>query len=48
MTLSAPYAVRPIPFLQRRAWIDHVLARPDGPDIRGYFGARLNAHELAG
>jgi hypothetical protein len=33
---------------ERQAWIDHVLARPDGPDIRAYFGARLNAHELAG
>jgi hypothetical protein len=23
---------------ERRAWLEHVLARPDGPDIEGYLG----------
>jgi hypothetical protein len=26
---------------ERRAWLDHVLARPDGPDIEGYLDARF-------
>ncbi len=26
---------------ERRAWLEHVLANPDGPDIDGYLAARL-------
>jgi hypothetical protein len=26
---------------ERRAWLRHVLARPDGPDVAGYLGDRL-------
>jgi hypothetical protein len=26
---------------ERRAWVEHVLARPDGPDLDGYLAARL-------
>lgn len=27
---------------ERRAWIDHVLAKPAAPDIDGYLAAQLN------
>ena len=26
---------------ERRAWLEHVLSRPEGPDIEGYLGDRL-------
>ncbi|GAA2402976.1 hypothetical protein GCM10010191_08150 [Actinomadura vinacea] len=26
---------------ERRAWLRHVLARPDGPDVAGYLGDRF-------
>jgi hypothetical protein len=27
---------------ERRAWIEHVLANPEGPDLDGYLSARLS------
>lgn len=27
---------------ERRAWLSHVLANPDGPDLEGYAAQRLN------